>query len=351
MVVLQSPITFIVSIPPVTRYFTLATILTSLLHAWFRWQETDITSFLALVPGSSIFYPWTFISSALLETTILGVIFSLITIPPSLRYLERLWGSLEILKFIIVTVVASNVIVFGFSWLEYLATSNIDFLYSMQYSGQMSLQIGVLVAFTQLIPEYQVQVMGVIKARVKTLPMAYLGLSTVFTILGFQCPWIIIQFGWFVSWIYLRFYKKNTNDTVGGMDTYGDRSETFSLLSWFPPFVHPVLSVLANFVHSWAVRLRLIPSHGGDLENGGYSPLPGNSRAEAERRRAMALKALDQRLANSNPPSNSQTSTSAAPQTPRVPPTAATAVPVAKPKNNVPESDLGDIGTAKVDGQ
>ncbi len=31
----------------------------------------------------------------------------------------------------------------------------------------MALQIGVLVAFTQLIPEHQVQVMGVIKARVK----------------------------------------------------------------------------------------------------------------------------------------------------------------------------------------
>lgn len=37
----------------------------------------------------------------------------------------------------------------------------------MQYRGQMALQIGILVAFTQLMPEYQVQVMGVLKARVK----------------------------------------------------------------------------------------------------------------------------------------------------------------------------------------
>ncbi|KAF9270599.1 DUF1751-domain-containing protein [Marasmius fiardii PR-910] len=350
MVVLQSPITFIASIPPVTRYFTFATVITSLLYAWFRWKETDITAYLALVAGSSIFYPWTLITSALLEASVLGVIFSLITIPPSLRYLERLWGSLEVLKFIIVTVAASNVIVFGFSWLEYLATNNSDYLYSMPYSGQMSLQIAVLVAFTQLIPEHQVQVMGVIKARVKTLPMAYLALSTVLTILGFQCPWIIIQFGWFVSWVYLRFYKKNTNDTVGGMDTYGDRSETFSLLSWFPPFTHPVLSVLSNFIYSWSVRLRLIPSHGGDLENGGYSQLPGNSRAEAERRRAMALKALDQRLANSGSPSNSQSSTPAVPQTPRAPPAAATAPATNTNTKNIPESDLGDIGKGKVDG-
>ena len=37
----------------------------------------------------------------------------------------------------------------------------------MQYHGQMALQIAVLVAFTQLIPEHQVQLFGFIKARVK----------------------------------------------------------------------------------------------------------------------------------------------------------------------------------------
>ncbi len=37
----------------------------------------------------------------------------------------------------------------------------------MQYHGQMALQVGVLVAFTQLIPEHQVQLFGIIRARVK----------------------------------------------------------------------------------------------------------------------------------------------------------------------------------------
>lgn len=66
--------------------------------------------------------------------------------------------------------------------------------------------------------------------------MAYLTFSTVMTIIGFQCPYIIIQFGWFVSWIYLRFYKCNT-DIGSGNSTYGDGSETFALTSWFPPFL------------------------------------------------------------------------------------------------------------------
>ena len=37
----------------------------------------------------------------------------------------------------------------------------------MEYHGQMALQTAILVAFTQLIPEHQVQVMGVLKTRVK----------------------------------------------------------------------------------------------------------------------------------------------------------------------------------------
>jgi hypothetical protein len=37
----------------------------------------------------------------------------------------------------------------------------------MRYHGQMGLQIALLVAFTQLIPEHQVQILGVIKTRVK----------------------------------------------------------------------------------------------------------------------------------------------------------------------------------------
>jgi hypothetical protein len=49
---------------------------------------------------------------------------TLIVIPPSLRYLERLWGATETLKFIIVPLLVSNIIAFAFNWIEYMATSN-----------------------------------------------------------------------------------------------------------------------------------------------------------------------------------------------------------------------------------
>ena len=258
---------------------------------------------MVLYPGSSLFYPWTLFTSSLVEISVIGLLVNLVFVPASLRYLERLWGSLELIKFIVVTIVASNIIGVGFNWIEYFVLQQDLFLHGMAYFGQTPLHIAILVAFTQAIPEHQIQIFMMFSARVKSLPMAYLTLSTVMTFLGYQSPWILIQFGWFVSWVYLRFYKKAHGDTVGVF--YGDRSETFALVQWFPPFIHPVLGPAANFVHKSAWKFHLIPRNSNhDLESGVYNLVPGSARAEAERRRALALKALDQRLANSTPASS-----------------------------------------------
>ena len=69
--------------------------------------------------------------------------------------------------------------------------------------------------------------------------MAYVTFSTIMCIIGYQCPYIVIQFGWLVSYVWLRFYKKNT-ETLGG-PAYGDRSETFAFVNWFPPLIQSVL--------------------------------------------------------------------------------------------------------------
>ena len=47
-------------------------------------------------------------------------IFTFIFMVSSCRYLERLWGSVELIKFILLTGVISNVIACAVNWLEYL---------------------------------------------------------------------------------------------------------------------------------------------------------------------------------------------------------------------------------------
>lgn len=133
--------------------------------------------------------------------------------------------------------------------------------------------------------------------------MIYVTFSNVMVLLGYQSPFILIQFGWLVSWFYLRFIKQNE-----GMDFRGDRSETFAFSSWFPPFLQPYVAQLSRFVFGIAVKLHILRPWGpsNDMETGHV-----NTRAEAERRRALALKALDQRLA-SKPSASSATAAAAA---------------------------------------
>lgn len=58
------------------------------------------------------------------------LIFTLIFVPVSIRYLERLWGAIEILKFIVIVNSIPNIISFALNWLEYLVFRNADtFLY------------------------------------------------------------------------------------------------------------------------------------------------------------------------------------------------------------------------------
>ncbi len=58
-------------------------------------------------------------------------------------------------------------------------------------------------------------------------------------------PYILIQFGFFVAWAYLRFFKLSENG-----DFRGDRSETFAFANWFPPFIRCVGRVADPGAHT-----------------------------------------------------------------------------------------------------
>jgi hypothetical protein len=64
----------------------------------------------------------------------------------------------------------------------------------------------------------------------QTLPGIYLLISNILVIVFGPSPYILIQFGFFVAWVYLRFFKLSENGEIRG-----DRSETFAFQYWFPP--------------------------------------------------------------------------------------------------------------------
>jgi hypothetical protein len=199
-----SPIQLIASVPPLTRFFTLATVLLSLFYLYLQWKSeaTYPMPYLTLVPGTSLFYPWTFFTSVFVETTIYEVCCHPHSQPndsrsdatflarlharrrPSLSPLPRtalgccrdhkihrshghFFQYYRIRRKLDRVCLVSECRPFSVSRVAFDEPVLTIYRYGMQYHGQMALQVGVLVAFTQLIPEHQVQVFGVFRARVK----------------------------------------------------------------------------------------------------------------------------------------------------------------------------------------
>lgn len=75
MTILSSPVQYVASTPPVTRAFTAATVVLSFLYYWISWTSNDpfAAPYLILVPGTSMFYPWSLLTAGLVETTLVEV--------------------------------------------------------------------------------------------------------------------------------------------------------------------------------------------------------------------------------------------------------------------------------------
>jgi hypothetical protein len=174
-------------------------------------------------------------------------------------------------------------------------------------SGTVGIQIAFLVAFSQLVPAHTVTIFrGVLSLRVPRFPLLYIGVVTVLSmtpLLPGAALWLA-PFGFLTSWTYLRFYKVvfPDLDTSQSASLRGDASETFAFAEFFPAPVKPFVAALADQVFSVLVAARLCtPFSAADVSAARGDTMlqrgtPGGARAEAERRRAIALKALDQRL-------------------------------------------------------
>jgi hypothetical protein len=193
-------------------------------------------------------------------------------------------------------------------------------------AGTVPVQIAFLVAFSQLLPAHTATLFrGVISLRVPKAPLLYVGLVTLLSftpLIPGSSGWLA-NFGFLTSWTYLRFYKTVFPDLDSSQPASlrGDASETFAFAEFFPAAVKPAVAALADQVFDALVAIRVCtPFSHADLSAArGDSVLqrgtPGSARAEAERRRAIALKALDQRLHAATASSAGRTAAQAPPQT------------------------------------
>lgn len=156
--------------------------------------------------------------------------------------------------------------------------------------------------------------------RMKHFPALFLLLNSIAgVILGTSTAAFLAWLGFLIGWIYLRFYKLQpdlSTTSTGGPGLRGDASETFAFASFFPDVMQPPIAVVGDQIYLLLVAVRLCTPFSAEavasgneqaaarsesglpslLNGGGRSNRGMGKREEAERRRALALKALDQRL-------------------------------------------------------
>jgi hypothetical protein len=180
----------------------------------------------------------------------------------------------------------------------------------------LALSAAFLVSLKQLVPEHTVSLFNsLLRIRIKHFPALFV-LANMLSgpLLGTDTATWLAMFGFLTGWLYLRFYRiadiGDTESATGGV-MKGDPSETFAFVSFFPDIFHPVLAPICDSVFDALVQLKLCTpfsdsavetatENAASRSEGGLPSLMnqsgGGKRAEAERRRALALKALDQRL-------------------------------------------------------
>ncbi|KAG0652863.1 Transmembrane [Hyphodiscus hymeniophilus] len=301
------------NIPPITRILLIALISQSSLSAAIRYrqwpEESDVVApYLALVPQLSLIYPWTFLTTTLLEKNVFTMGIAGLTIFYGGRYLERSWTSKEFGKFLLVASLAPNILTFATLVVLFAVTGDMKWTLA-SINGTIPLQISFLVASSQLVPAHTVTLFrGIVSLRVPRFPLLHvIGVSalSLTPVLSFA-SFLLVATGFLASWTYLRFYKRAFPDleTNQSSSLRGDASETFAFAEFFPDLVKPFIAAFSNQVYTILVSLRICTPFSqadasasrGETFMQRSAGAPGGARAEAERRRALALKALDQRL-------------------------------------------------------
>ncbi|EFA77344.1 peptidase S16 [Heterostelium album PN500] len=274
--------------------------------------------------GPPYFFLWTLFTAGLYEIYLFSGIINIVFLLLLGKYLEPVWGSTEFLKFIMVVNVLSGVGTFFLFTFLFMFSGNPMFLYATNICGFSGIITAFTVALKQLIPEQEITFLFS-TIRVKYLASISIAISVVLTLLGLSSghtlPFII--FGAYFGWFYLRFYQLK-----GGVK--GDRSESFAFSTFFPDPIQPPIQFVSNIFYKIATKLKLVSAHSGtsilpSYNTGqGFQASSGTTTAggapvtsvDVDRRRALAMKALEQRMeAQQQQPQNTTTSSPTNPTT------------------------------------
>ncbi|RUS79844.1 hypothetical protein EGW08_012370 [Elysia chlorotica] len=260
---------------------------------------TSTIPYITVTPGYVMppnFRVYSFIFYSFVELHFWHVLADIAVIVLFGKLLEPLWGAADMLLFFVINSLGVGLLTAFLYFFIYLVTLNEEYLFNVHIYGMAGYVAGFCVAVKQVMPDHCLATLPFGKLRNTHIPLTLLVFIIIMRLSGLlpgPYPYMYAM-GMIVSWIYLRFYQKHTNGNRG------DMAENFSFASFFPSQLQPLVAVISNSIFSVFVRMKLCnkPQRKYDVS----SPttitvtLPGTEPHDAERRKQLALKALNERL-------------------------------------------------------
>jgi len=128
------------NIPPITRILLITLVLQSAISFAIRYPQWSsgsdvVLPYVTLVPQLSLKYPWTFLTTTLVENNIFTFAIAGATLFYGGRYLERAWTSVEFGKFLLVASLIPNILTFGTLVILFAITGDMHWTYVYLYPG------------------------------------------------------------------------------------------------------------------------------------------------------------------------------------------------------------------------
>ncbi|XP_064633207.1 transmembrane protein 115-like [Lineus longissimus] len=264
-------------------------------------------SYTTVTPGYVLppnFWVWTYLTFSFIEAHVWIMLFDVAVIVFCGKLLEPLWGALEMLIFYLLVNISVAAITTSVYVFVYFVSKNEDYLFHTHINGLAGYIGGFAVAVKQIMPDNILVNSPFGKLRNRHIPILLLIIAIMLRLAGaLDGPYpIMFGAGILVSWTYLRFYQKHSNGNRG------DMADNFTFASFFPDTLQPVIGVISNTIFSFLVKIKACkkPQRKYDVS----SPttitvsLPGTDPQDADRRRQLALKALNERLSKTDPQVN-----------------------------------------------
>lgn len=265
------------------------------------WNHTFMTQF----------YFWNVLTASFVETSIFKLAFALVGMVGMGPAAEESLGHVGLAIFLLVVSLAAGLVTSTGTFVAYIVTRQ-EYLLDLELHGSFGLLAGLGVAAAQKSPEGPLmpESFGPWFPK-RYFPLLLLIASAVgralsVPVISDDFPFVFV--GGYAAWVYLRFFA---HIVLGGPS--GDVNNEFQLVMFFPSVLRRVMKPLCDFTYgvflllgffkgrAARVPLPVVDGEGGvDPSTAAILPLPERKDPIAERRRARAMKLLDEKFAKLN---------------------------------------------------